>query len=222
MMLKPLDALGRTCSEVRLFFSHQAVRAASDMPAPTFRRLINWSKADYQQLTELVWDHKGFNRADGAEMAKAIMGASPLRKLKYIYLYGNHLGNEGLAGLAPALKHEHVPELKELHLHGNRITNVGVVALAEKCNPSPKLAMLSLHENAIGDEGVAALANAITAKTFQVQTLTLYANPAITAAGREQICSACAGADFVVPTPERGPVPFIPLDHTPQRWVERE
>eukprot|EP00962_Isochrysis_galbana_P044437 scaffold17249_cov126-Isochrysis_galbana.AAC.4 len=217
-----LDAVGWACSEVDLFFSYEAVRAASVLPAPTFRRVFCWTRADYQQATELIWDHKGFNRADGEEMAKAIIGATPLRKLKYMYLYGNHLGDEGIASLARALKHEHTPALKELHLHGNRIRNAGLIALAEVCKPSPKLSLLSLHDNSFGDEGLIALASAITAKTFFVEAITLYANPAVTAAGRERINIACAGADFTIPTPERGPVPFIPLDHTPQRWVERE
>jgi hypothetical protein len=216
-----LDAVGWAFSEVDLFFSYEAVRAASVLPVPTFRRVIGWTRADFQQSTELIWDHKGFNRADGEEMAKAIIGASPLRKLKYLYLYGNELGDEGVASLAKALKHEHTPALKELHLQSNRIRNAGLIALADVCKPSPKLSYLSLHDNSFGDEGLAALATAITAKTFFVEAITLYTNPAVTAAGREQIRLACAGADFTVPTPERGPVPFIPLDHTPQRWVER-
>jgi len=109
-----------------------------------------------------------------------------------------------------------------LHLQGNRIGNAGLIALAETCHPSPKLAVLSLHDNSFGDEGLLALAAAISVRSFFVDKMSLHSNPAVSSAGRQGITEACAGADFTLPTPGRGPTPFIPLDHTPQRWVERE
>lgn len=222
LALPTLEALGPHCTEVALFFSYEEVHAASSLPAPTWHYTMRgWNADDFRQSVDLVWDHQGFNRADGEEMAKAIVAAGVLRKLKYVYLYGNQLGDEGVGSLARALRHEHMPELKELHLHSNRIGSAGLVAFARKCSPSPRLALLSLHDNNIGDEGVAALAGAIGAKTFTVERVTLHANAAITAAGRQTMAAACAGADFATPTPERGPTPFIPMDHTPQRWLEK-
>lgn len=118
-------------------------------------------------------------------------------------------------------RREHAPALRELHLSTNGIGSEGVRALAELCHPSPKLAALSLHDNRISDEGVFALADAISGGSFVVEKVTLHTNPAVSAEGVRRMTEACAGADFAEPTPDRGPTPYIPLDHTPQRWLER-
>ena len=65
---------------------------------------LSCEQADYREATELLWTHRKLNKADGAAIARSFTAASPLRKLKYLYLYGNSLGDEGLAALAPALR----------------------------------------------------------------------------------------------------------------------
>lgn len=221
LRMGPLEALGWHCTRVDLFFSYEAVRAAAK-PRPMLGQSVgHMSTADYREATELLWTHRKLNKADGAAIARSFTAASPLRKLKYLYLYGNSLGDEGLAALAPALRREHAPALRELHLSTNGIGSEGVRALAELCHPSPKLAALSLHDNRISDEGVFALADAISGGSFVVEKVTLHTNPAVSAEGVRRMTEACAGADFAEPTPDRGPTPYIPLDHTPQRWLER-
>ena len=50
---------------------------------------LSCEQADYREATELLWTHRKLNKADGAAIARSFTAASPLRKLKYLYLYGN-------------------------------------------------------------------------------------------------------------------------------------
>ena len=218
MLALPTErAIGYRCSNIDLYFSLEAIRSSNMLRPATFK----WRGIydDLSRTKELVWHHLGLNNSDGIEIAKQLNAISPLKSLKYIYLYNNRLGDQGVCALAPLLKREHAPALLQVHLNNNRIGDVGAAAIASDCNPSPDLDVMSLHDNMIGDAGASAIAQALEARRLKVGRLLLYGNPAISTSCREQLEEVCPGSEFECELPGGGPTPFIPLDHTTQRWV---
>lgn len=209
-------ALGYRCSRVDLFFSHEAIRSAAKPPVPTHK----WrGLAPDTFSADLEWNNLGLNASDALQMTKQLLSLSPLKALKYAYIYQNKLGDDGIASIARALKREHAPALLQLHLHSNGIGSAGAIALARECSPSPSLEVLSLNDNMIGDDGADALADALSKKTLSASVLVMHGNPAISTAARKRLLAACPGCTFDKPVPGTGPTPYIPLNHTPQRWV---
>ncbi len=214
----------RHVSHVDLYFSAAAVGAASasSRVSHNLRFVCTMTPDDYRASTELVWHHQGFNAGDAAAMASRLLGAAPLKKLKYVYLYNNDLRDAGVGAIARALTREHTPALKQLLLNANRIGSDGAIALADGCNRSPELDLIALHSNHIGDDGVRALAHAMRRRTLTTQKMTLHTNPEISAAGAAAIREVLAECELDAPVAGRGPTPFIPLNHTPQRWADEK
>ena len=52
--------------------------------------------------------------------------------------------------------------------------------------------------------------------------MTLYGNAGIGPEGQQRIQEVCGIAVLDAPIRGAGPTPYIPLDHTPQRWVTAE
>ena len=86
----------------------------------------------------------------------------------------------------------------------------------------PELDLIALHSNHIGDDGVRALAHAMRRRTLTTQKMTLHTNPEISAAGAAAIREVLAECELDAPVAGRGPTPFIPLNHTPQRWADEK
>ena len=152
------------------------------------------SPAELQQsVKELVLDHQELHAADGEELARCLVEASPLKLLRRLYLQHNHLRDAGCAALATALTRSRCPELRRLHLGHNRISNAGAQALAVCLHPSPLLEQLHLDHNWIGHQGALALATALEAGTLVVAELQLHANPGLTpaACARLAACRDC-------------------------------
>jgi hypothetical protein len=149
-----------------------------------------------------------------------IEGAGKLEKLKYLYLYGNDLRDAGALAFAGVCSCEIMPALKQLLLNSNRIGDAGAAGLCKRWS-GPSLDRLSLHDNCIGDAGAAALADALSARTLIVSAMTLHSNPELTAAGQERMREVTGGCcELAAPVAGKGPTPYIPLNHTPQRWID--
>ena len=104
----------------------------------------------------------------GASALAAALGRGARPRLKFLGLGGTAIGDAGLVTLAPALRR--LPALKDLYLWGNPLGNEGLAALVAPppagAPPAPtgglaKLKTLGLSNTQINDTGCAALTAAL-------------------------------------------------------------
>ena len=181
-----LAFLGRHPGVVELFFSWEAVERQSkgkEYSRLQFKVACS-DAAEMQKANELEYDHSELNGADGVELGKKLLSVGPLKKLKYLFLSHNELGDHGIIGLAQGLTKTNCPILKKLHLSHNRISSVGIKGFAETFDSEkhvcPDLAQLDLEDNYLTDDGCTALALAIAHGHLVAHELWLAGNPAIT------------------------------------------
>jgi hypothetical protein len=99
-----LTVLGHHTSHVELYFSwEQLKRDPAKGLYAKLRFVTNIEPAELQRAKNLTWDHLELTAPDGEEIAKAIVAAAPLPRLRHIYLFHNDLRDVGLASLCTAL-----------------------------------------------------------------------------------------------------------------------
>ena len=110
----------------------------------------------------------------GASALAAALGRGARPRLKFLGLGGTAIGDAGLVTLAPALRR--LPALKDLYLWGNPLGNEGLAALVAPppagAPPAPtgglaKLKTLGLSNTQINDTGCAALTAALDRGALQ-------------------------------------------------------
>ena len=135
--------LGRHPGVVELFFSRDAVdrhtKALSARGESSRLPFKVASAAGMQNANELEYDHSELNGADGIALGKKIAEVGPLKKLKYLFLSHNLLGDVGVIGLAQGLTKTNLPLLKKLHLSHNRISSAGIKGFAETFDREARL-----------------------------------------------------------------------------------
>ncbi len=96
----------------------------------------------------LMWrDMKWTDEA--AVAVSKVIATGVLKKLEYLILSGNQIGDAGVMAMAEAAGKGTLPKLKQLELHGNQIGDAGVKALAEAAGKGklPQLKVLYLDNN---------------------------------------------------------------------------
>ena len=81
-------------------------------------------------------------------------------KLKYLYMEGNRIGDEGAIALASALR-DQATSIQELYLGDNRIGQDGATHLAQSLLSNTSLRKLFLEGNQIGPVGAAAFTSVL-------------------------------------------------------------
>lgn len=126
----------------------------------------------------LVLKSKGINDTTLTLLTQVLHNMQPMRTLHVLNLYGNSIGDAGMAAIATAMSTRTLAGLRSLRLSDNAIGNAGMVNFGLAASNGPlALTALALNHNEIGDAGICALADIIFGRSLRkLSTLALAYN----------------------------------------------
>jgi Ran GTPase-activating protein (RanGAP) involved in mRNA processing and transport len=108
-------------------------------------------------IVRLDFRYNDIGSSGAAAIAEALL---VVHNLKYLYMEGNQLGDDGASALAVAIQDPKLP-LQELFLGGNQIGPTGAASIAQALVTNTSLQKLYLEGNCIGPDGAASFTSVL-------------------------------------------------------------
>jgi hypothetical protein len=101
-------------------------------------------------------ERKTLDLEDAMVFAQALVDQGPTQ-IEYIFLPGNHFGDEGLAAIAWAMEDGALPKLLTVDFSRCKGTDVGFARFVSVIKHCPRFRDIIFQQNTLGDEGFSAL-----------------------------------------------------------------